>query len=100
DARDAGRYSRGWMTGLNTRPFNLPAQIRRVMKLPADASVQVIEERVEAVTTAVFWFAATYTSERREQELFQVAIDLRTGREVRHIELLLDAERLTDQPIE
>jgi hypothetical protein len=48
----------------------------------------------------VFWFAAAYESDQKEQDLLCVAIERQRGREVRHLEQLLAADRLVEAPVE
>jgi hypothetical protein len=47
---------------------------------------------------AVFWFEATFTSDQKEQDILSVAIDLHHGRQVRHLDRLLDTTRLAEAP--
>ena len=47
---------------------------------------------------AVFWFEATFVSDQKEQELLPVAVDLHQGRQVRHLERLLDHAHLGESP--
>jgi hypothetical protein len=49
-------------------------------------------------TQAVYWFQAEFVSDQNEQTILPVAIDLHYGREVRHLEALLDPSRLTQEP--
>jgi hypothetical protein len=45
----------------------------------------------------VFWFEATFTSDQKEQEVLPLAIDRHYGRQVRHLEQLLDPSRLGER---
>ena len=47
---------------------------------------------------AIFWFEATFVSDQKEQDLLTVAIDVHHGRQVRHLEELLDRAHLADRP--
>ena len=47
---------------------------------------------------AAFWFEATFVSDQKEQEILPVAIDLHHGRQVRHLDRLLDRGRLAETP--
>jgi hypothetical protein len=42
----------------------------------------------------VFWFEATFVSDQKEQEVLPLAIDLHYGRQVRHLDQLLDPAQL------
>ncbi len=62
--------------------------------------LELLVERVRALHFAqvVFWFQAEFVSDQKEQEILPVAMDLHYGREVRHLEQLLDHARLVPQP--
>ena len=47
---------------------------------------------------AAFWFEATFVSDQKEQDLLSVAIDVHHGRQVRHLERLLDRGHLAEKP--
>ena len=47
---------------------------------------------------AIFWFKATFASDQKEDEIFPVGIDLFQLREVRHLEMLLAFDRLSEAP--
>ena len=63
---------------------------------PADLAV----ERVRALhfPQALFWFQAGFVSDQKEQVILPVAVDLHQGREVRHMDRLLDESRLAEKP--
>jgi hypothetical protein len=47
---------------------------------------------------AVYWFQATFVGDQKEQEILPVALDLHYGREVRHLDRLLDRTHLVEHP--
>ena len=47
---------------------------------------------------AVFWFQATFVSDQKEQEVLPVGLDLHYGRQVRHLDRLLDRGHLSETP--
>ena len=100
DAQRSGRYCRAYLTGLNLRPYNLVKQLLRSLDLPDHAGFKLTNARPLHFTVVVFWFSATYVSDHKEQDIFQVAIDLYYGRQVRHLDRLLDRGRLHDEPIQ
>ncbi len=100
DARRRGAVAHAWRQGLNLHPFDLPAKLKRVLDLPQKAKLAVGPWQPAEVTIAIFYFTATYHSDEKEQDLFHSAIDLSSGRQVRHLEKLLVWERLDDAPAE
>ena len=72
------------------------AQVRRALRLPDQAILQLDAARPLYVTHTVFWFEATYVGDAREQVLYSAAIDRYYGRFARHLEPLLDDRRLAD----
>jgi hypothetical protein len=50
------------------------------------------------VPQAAFWFQATFVSDQKEEEVVPVALDLHYGRQVRHLDQLLDHARLSEAP--
>jgi hypothetical protein len=46
----------------------------------------------------VFWFQARFESDQKEQQNLAVAMDLHHGRQVRHLDQLLDPARLAERP--
>jgi hypothetical protein len=98
DAVRRGRTALFYLTGLNLAPHDLAGRVRRSLTLTPPLVVRV--ERVRALDFAqvVFWFQAEFVSDQKEQEILPVAIDLHYGREVRHIDQLLDRSRLLEEP--
>ena len=98
DAVRRGRRGRFYMVGLNLTPHDLAGRVRRALTLAPP--LELLVERVRALHFAqvVFWFQAEFVSDQKEQEILAVAVDLHYGREVRHLEQLLDHSRLVSQP--
>jgi len=98
DAMRRGRRGRFYMVGLNLTPHDLAGRVRRALTLLPP--LELLVERVRALhfTQIVFWFQAEFVSDQKEQEILPVAMDLHYGREVRHLEQLLDHSRLVQQP--
>ncbi len=98
DALERGRTAEFYVVGLNLSPHDLPARARRALTLPAGAALRIEKVRALHFAQAVFWFQATYISDQKEQEVVSVALDLHYGRQVRHLEELLDPARLSEAP--
>jgi hypothetical protein len=98
DAVARGRSARFYLVGLNLAPHNLAGRVRRALTLAEPLELQV--ERVRALHFAqeVYWFRAEFVSDQKEQVIVPVGIDLHYGREVRHLEQLLDPGRLAEEP--
>jgi hypothetical protein len=98
DAVERGRFASLYVSGLNLTPHDLPVRLRRALTLPPGASLRVERVRALHFAQAVFWFQAAFVSDQKEQEIVPVALDLHYGRQVRHLEQLLDPARLTEAP--
>ena len=94
DAQRLGRHARASVVGLNTRPRDLQPHLGRTLDLPRDAILTIQDVRPQTVPIAVFWFTATFVSDEKEQQTSAVAIDLHQGRQVRHLDRLLDQAHL------
>jgi hypothetical protein len=94
---------------LNLQPHQLPARIARAVHVTeADGTRRRGGGRDEAwapeirrvrpllFPQVVFWFEATFTSDQKEQEVLPLAVDLHYGRQVRHLDQLLDPAHLGD----
>ena len=68
------------------------------LTLAPPLELQVERARALHFVQVVFWFQAEFVSDQKEEEILPVAMDLHYGREVRHLELLLDRTRLAEQP--
>jgi hypothetical protein len=98
DAVDRGRYGRLYVVGLNLSPHDLAGLVRRSLTLPAESTLKLEQVRPLHFAQAVFWFQATFVSDQKEQEVLPVALDLHYGRQVRHLDQLLDHARLSQVP--
>jgi len=98
DAMRRGRGAQAYVNGLNLAPHDLRGRIRRVLALAEGLKLTIERVRPLYFAQAVFWFQATFISDQKEQEILPIAVDLHSGREVRHLEALLDRARLTEQP--
>jgi hypothetical protein len=98
DAVQRGRYAQFYLIGLNLTPHDLAGRVRRALTLPPDLSLRVERVRPLHFAQAVFWFQAEFVSDQKEQEILPVALDLHYGRQVRHLDQLLDPGRLAAAP--
>jgi hypothetical protein len=98
DALGRGRRARLALVGLNLSPQGLNSRIGRALTFPDTLTLRLERTRPMHFPQAVFWFEATFASDQKEQELLPVAVDLHYGRQVRHLEPLLDRSRLADEP--
>lgn len=93
-----GRFARAYFSGLNPAPYDLGRRLERALLLPAGVTMAVPRARTLLAAQAIYWFEATFESDQKEQEVLAIGLDLRTGREVRHLDRLLDFSRLGEQP--
>jgi len=98
DAVDRGRHLVLYKVGLNLAPQGLVAHLRRAVRLPSGFVITIERSRALHFPQAVFWFEATFVSDQKEQDLLSVAIDAHYGRQVRHLERLLDRLHLAAKP--
>jgi hypothetical protein len=98
DAVNRGRHLELYRVGLSRTPQGVDDRLRRAVTLPAGYAVKVERSRPLHFPQAVFWFEATFISDQKEQDLLTVAIDLHHGRQVRHLDRLLDRGHLADKP--
>ena len=98
DAVSRGRHTRLYVIGLNLTPHDLAGLLRRALTLPPESTVQLERARPLHFAQAVFWFQATFLSDQKEQEVVPAALDLHYGRQVRHLDQLLDRARLAESP--
>jgi hypothetical protein len=96
DAVTRGRYARLYVVGLNLAPHDLAGLVRRALTLPAESALKLERARPLHFRQGAFWFQATFTSDQKEQEVVPVALDLHYGRQVRHLDQLLDHGRLSE----
>jgi hypothetical protein len=98
DAVNRGRHLELSLVGLNLAPQGVEERLRRAVTLPQGFSLKVERSRALHFPQAVFWFEATFVSDQKEQDLLTVAVDVHYGRQVRHLDELLDHARLADRP--
>jgi hypothetical protein len=98
DAVARGRFARLYVIGLNLTPHDLAGRARRALTLPPDSRLGLEHVRLLHFPQAVFWFQATFVSDQKEQEILPIALDLHYGRQVRHLEQLLDRGHLSETP--
>jgi hypothetical protein len=98
DAVDRGRHLVLYKVGLNLVPQGLEGQLRRAVTLPSGFVIKIERSRPLHFPQAVFWFEATFVSDQKEQDLLTVAIDAHYGRQVRHLDRLLDRSHLAAKP--
>jgi hypothetical protein len=99
DAIERGRRGQFYLIGLNLAPHDLARRVQRSLILPEGLGLRLDRTRALHFAQAVFWFQATFISDQKEQEIVPVAVDLHYGREVRHLDKLLDRSRLSEQPV-
>lgn len=98
DAVRRGRYARFYVLGLNLAPHDLAGRVRRSLSLGRNSEFRLERVRALHFPQALFWFQGVFVSDQKEQEILSVAIDLHFGRQVRHLEKLLEQSRLADRP--
>jgi hypothetical protein len=98
DAMERGRYACLYLVGLNLNPHDLALRVSRALTLGGGLQVRLTHVRPLHFVQAVYWFQATFVSDEKEQEIMPVALDLHYGRQVRHLEDLVNPARLSDQP--
>jgi hypothetical protein len=87
-----------YVVGLNLASSGLQDRVRRAVSLPPGYTLEVESVRPLFFPQAAFWFEATFVSDQKEQEILPVAIDLHHGRQVRHLDRLLERSRLAETP--
>jgi len=98
DAVNRGRHVALYLVGLNLAPQGLEDRLRRVVTLPAGFELKLDHCRTLHFPQTAFWFEATFVSDQKEQDLLTVAIDVHHGRQVRHLERLLNRAHLAEKP--
>ncbi len=93
-----GRHLEVYRVGLNASPQGVEDRLRRAVKLPPEFALKIERTRPLRFPQAIFWFEATFVSDQKEQDLLTVAIDVHHGRQVRHLEELLDRAHLAERP--
>jgi hypothetical protein len=100
DALARGRFAELFLTGLNLQPYGVEELAARSLQVPPGFQLAVFRRRSLLFPQAIFWFQATFISDQKEQEALPLGIDLHYGRQVRHLDRLLGAAGLVDQPAE
>ena len=98
DAVRRGRSAHFYLIGLNLDPHNLLGRLRKSLSLAEPLELHLERVRALHFTQAVHWFRAEFVSDQKEQTILPVAMDLHYGREVRHLEMLLNPSRLAREP--
>ena len=98
DAMARGSAAHAYTTGLNLAPYDLAARVGRAVKMGNGLQWQLTHVRARSFSQAIFWFRAMFVSDQKEMELLPTGFELYYGRQVRHLEQLLDDARLADQP--
>jgi uncharacterized Zn finger protein (UPF0148 family) len=109
-ALQRGRCIELYRVGLNLQPHQLSSRLARAVQLSeveaardrraaknATPVLEVRRIRPLLFPQAVFWFEATFVSDQKEQELLPLAVDLHYGRQVRHLDPLLDPAGLAER---
>jgi hypothetical protein len=97
-AAQRGRYARAYRNGLNLMPQGLADRIARAMAWPEGMRLEIERARALFFPVAIFWFQATFVSDQKEYQVLPIGFDLHYARQVRHIDRLLEGERLANQP--
>jgi hypothetical protein len=97
-AMEQGRGAEAYVNGLNLAPHDLRGRVRRAISLAEGLELRIERVRPLHFVQAAFWFQATFVSDQKEQEILPIAVDLHSGRQVRHLEELLDEARLAEEP--
>jgi hypothetical protein len=98
DAVQRGRWAQFYLVGLNLNPYDLAGRVRRAITLAPPLELRIERVRALHFGQAVFWFQAEFVSDQKEQEIVPVAMDLHYGREVRHLDALLNRAHLAEHP--
>ncbi len=97
-AVERARFVELYVAGLNLQTHQLAARVARALSLEDQLTLEIGATRILDFPQLVFWFEATFLSDQREQEIVPTAINLHYGRQVRHLDELLDTRRLLETP--
>lgn len=97
NAARRGATAVAYRQGLNLYPHDLPARLARAFRVPPKTALTLDRTRPMFFPQCVCWFEFTFESDQREQAILQVAIDLHGGRQVRHLDHLVDSSLLSAQ---
>ncbi|HZL34583.1 MAG TPA: hypothetical protein VFC78_04680 [Tepidisphaeraceae bacterium] len=98
DAAQRWSAARFHRIGLNLHPQNIEQRLGRALSLPQGASASIRRARAMSFPQAIFWFKATFVGDQKEEEILPIGIDLHYAREVRHLDLLLAPNCLSEDP--
>lgn len=93
-----GRAAQAYVTGLNLAPYDLSSRVARAVKMDGSLDWQITQVRARSFSQAVFWFRAMFVSDQKEMELLPTGFEMYYGRQVRHLDKLLNDAPLADQP--
>ena len=93
-----GQAAHAYVVGLNLAPYDLSSRVTRAIKIGSGLEWKVMQVRAKSFSQAVFWFRAMFVSDQKEMELLPSGFDLYYGRQVRHLQHLVDDSNLADQP--
>lgn len=93
-----GRSVELYFVGLNLSTQGLAGKVGRALRLADGLELRPGRTRSLHFPQAVFWFEATFISDQKEQDVLPVGVDLHYGRQVRHLDRLLDHSRLSEAP--
>jgi hypothetical protein len=96
EAQTNGRIALAYLDDVHLTPYSLDQRVRRDLILPPHTSLNVDAVRALYVTSTLFWFETTYSSDEKEQAVHPVAVDRYYGRLVRYLEPLLEGDRLSE----
>lgn len=97
-ARQRGAVCRAHVGGLNLHLGRVAAAVDRNFRVDRPIDVKARDVRPMDFPQALFWFEATLTGDQTETHTLPIAIDMHWGREVRHLDRLLDPDHLRDAP--
>ena len=101
DAIRRGRFAQVYVVGLNLGAcMTSLSALRRSLTLGADHHFRVERVRPLHFAQAIYFFQGTFVSDQKEQEIVPVGLDLHYGRQVRHLEQLMDPARLSEQAVQ
>lgn len=93
-AQARGRTGLAFLDDMHMAPHALAQRITRDLVLPDPVTLRIERIRPRYVTHSLFWFETTVLSDEKEQALYPIAVDRYYGRQVRHLDVRLDGDRL------
>jgi len=98
DAATRWSTTRLYRIGLNLHPHDLETRARRAISLPEGWSARIEQARRMHFPQAIFYFKATFASDQKEEELLAIGVDQHYRREVRQLDALTAAGKLSEMP--